>query len=429
MEAGANIMYLGLSSLLNRKKSVTFGYIKERLQERLQGWDKRKLSKGGKEILLKSVAQAILNYTMSVFLLPIEVCRDIERIMCKFWWRANPNKAQSIHWMSWERMSCRKSYGGMGFHGIREFNIALLGKQAWRLLVYPEKLVSKVFKARYYPKGTFMTTNIGSSPSYVWRSVFEAQSLIKQGSSCRVGNGQSLPILNVPWLPDVNDPYVHSTSEAIMNEKVSSLMVMGESNWDVDLIHDLFDDRDAALILSIPLNNSTADNWYWKGEKLGIYSVKSAYLILQETSSIGQDDENSGFWRKLWNLKIPPKIKIFLWRSVNNCLPTKDLLRVKQVPVNDICPVYNVGQETILHSLVMCSFAENCWSKAALPVITGNFYSFAEWLELVFSQSSMDTSVISAMLCWMIWKNRNDLVWNQRKYGCIRGVSNGIICP
>lgn len=58
--------------------------------------------------------------------------------------------------------------------------------------------------------------------------MLEAQSLIKQGSSCRVGSGQSLFIMNVPWLPDVNDPYVHSDSEAIINQKVSSLMVTGE---------------------------------------------------------------------------------------------------------------------------------------------------------------------------------------------------------
>lgn len=129
------------------------------------------LSKGGKEVLL---------YTTSVFLLPLEVCKYLERVMCRFWWRTNSSRSGGIHWMSWDRMSLRKIVGGMGFRSIGEFNLALLGKQAWRLLFNPEKLVSKVFKARYYPSESFLTAKIGSSPCYIWRSVFEDQGLIKQ---------------------------------------------------------------------------------------------------------------------------------------------------------------------------------------------------------------------------------------------------------
>lgn len=166
-EAGTNSMYLGLPSLINRKKSVAFGYIKDRLQERLKGWDKKKLFKGGKEILIKTVAQTLPNYTMSVFLLPLEVCRDLERVICKFWWNTNSSKEKSIHWMSWDRMSARKSVGCMDFRNIRDFNIALLGKQAWRLLVHPDKLMSRVFQARYYHSQSFLTAKLGSNPSYI----------------------------------------------------------------------------------------------------------------------------------------------------------------------------------------------------------------------------------------------------------------------
>lgn len=100
MEADANSLYLGLPSFLHRKKTVAFGYIKEKMQQKLQGWDKKKLSRGGKEILIKSTAQSLPNYTMSVFLLPLDICKEVERSMCKFWWNTNPLKAKSIHWMS-----------------------------------------------------------------------------------------------------------------------------------------------------------------------------------------------------------------------------------------------------------------------------------------------------------------------------------------
>uniref|UniRef100_A0A803PW48 Reverse transcriptase domain-containing protein n=1 Tax=Cannabis sativa TaxID=3483 RepID=A0A803PW48_CANSA len=39
-----------------------------------------------------------------------------------------------------------------------------------------------VFKARYYPNGLFLDANLGNSPSFVWRSVYEAQAIIRVGA-------------------------------------------------------------------------------------------------------------------------------------------------------------------------------------------------------------------------------------------------------
>lgn len=247
--------------------------------------------------------------------------------MCKFWWSTNASKDKCIHWMCWSRLCSTKADGGMSFRCLRDFNLALYGKQAWRLVLYPNKLVSQVYKARYYPSGTFLAATIGSNPSYIWRSVLETQNLIKSGMSCRVGNGEEVAILNTPWLPVISDPYVHSNSEALFNKKVSSLMKTREKVWDEDLIVDLFTARDVAIILSIPLSDDDRDTWYWRHEKMGHYSVKSAYIVIQETKTHSHTAANSGFWRKLWNLKIPPKVKNFLWRAAANCLPTKDLLK------------------------------------------------------------------------------------------------------
>lgn len=106
---------------------------------------------------------------------------------------------------------------------MRDYNIALLGNQGRRLIKYPEILVSQVFKARYFPQGTFLTAKIGSSTSYIWRSILEAQYVIKKGIGCRVGNSESISIELVPWLPVESDPYIHTSSESIHGQKVSSL--------------------------------------------------------------------------------------------------------------------------------------------------------------------------------------------------------------
>lgn len=149
----------------------------------------------------------------------------------------------------------------------------------------------------------------------------------------------------------------------MMGQTVSSLMSLYGTGWDVDLILDMFDSRDTNIILSIPLNTEVEDSWYCKREKMGSYSVKSAYRLIQDDKPSFNTDDNLGFWRNLWNLKIPLKVKIFLWRASTSSLPTKDLLRAKKVQVNDLCPMCNDQPEFVLHVFVNCAYATSCWEK------------------------------------------------------------------
>lgn len=107
-------------------------------------------------------------------------------------------------------------------------------------------------------------------------------------------------------------------------------MLTGEIAWDIDLIKDIFDARDAELILSIPLHANVRNTSYWRYEKMGHYSVKSSYICIQKAKANHNSADNSGFWRKPWQLKLPSKVKSFLWHVVSGGLPTKDLLRSRQ---------------------------------------------------------------------------------------------------
>jgi hypothetical protein len=72
-------IYLGLPSMIGRSKKATFSYIKDRIWKRINSWRGRALSKAGKEIMIKSVLQAIPSYIMSMFLLPSLLIDDIEK--------------------------------------------------------------------------------------------------------------------------------------------------------------------------------------------------------------------------------------------------------------------------------------------------------------------------------------------------------------
>lgn len=77
-------LYLGLPSIIGRNKNEVFSFVKDKVRNKLQSWKNIYLSTTGKEILIKSVAQAIPNYAMSVFLLPLDLCDDLEKMMNSF---------------------------------------------------------------------------------------------------------------------------------------------------------------------------------------------------------------------------------------------------------------------------------------------------------------------------------------------------------
>ena len=60
-----NEKYLGLPVSTGKSRKKAFEYIKGKLWARIQGWQDKLLSKAGKEILVKAVAQAIPTYVMS----------------------------------------------------------------------------------------------------------------------------------------------------------------------------------------------------------------------------------------------------------------------------------------------------------------------------------------------------------------------------
>lgn len=68
----------------------------------------------------------------------------------------------------------------------------------------------------------------------------EARVLLKTGDVHRVGSGNCIDILNYPCLPNAQDPYIHNVHQALQGKRVSSLIFTDQSEWDVDLINDIF---------------------------------------------------------------------------------------------------------------------------------------------------------------------------------------------
>ncbi|KAL0434848.1 UNVERIFIED_CONTAM: putative mitochondrial protein [Sesamum radiatum] len=119
-------LYLGLPSRVGRSKRELFATIRDRIWQKISGWNEKLLSQAGKEILITAVLQAVPSYAMGCFKLPITLLKEIQSMISRFWW--GNGGQHKIHWVSWTRLCDSKLSGGLGFRQLHLFNLAMLAK-------------------------------------------------------------------------------------------------------------------------------------------------------------------------------------------------------------------------------------------------------------------------------------------------------------
>ena len=286
LEIKSHEKYLGLPSFIGRSKNTAFSELKRQVWRKMTGWKEKLLSHGGREILIKAIAQSIPTYTMSVFKLHDSLCQDLNSMFSNFWW-GHHDKSRKAHWVSWNMLCKSKEVGGLGFRDLKSFNLALLAKQGWRLLHQPHSLIFQVLKAKYFPHYEFLEANAGYRPSYAWRSIASTRPVLKLGLRWHIGDVKSVRITKDPWLPlSSSFRSLSALNNLNSNERVSVLINEATHSWNIEAIHGLFSEWEASIICSIPLPpRPKLDRLLWNGTKSGIFTVKSAYFFTDERPS------------------------------------------------------------------------------------------------------------------------------------------------
>lgn len=203
-----------------------------------------------------------------------------------------------------------------------------------------------------------------------------------------MGDGKSVYIWKDKWLLDKNNDRIEGAPFPLLeNETVSALMHHQRNEWDCEAIQDLFGQRDARLILSIPLSvGSPNDKLIWIHEKDGSFSVKRCYKAL-----IGDFLEaDIANWTQSWNLKIPPKIKVFFWQACAGCTHTTDVLTKKNIDCPTLCQWCDREDETLIHIMYECDVPRNVWNYFPIVLPAPSSQSFIEWASYLFEQLSKE---------------------------------------
>lgn len=154
--------------------------------------------KGEKSYFLKQVALSIPTYVMSCFKLLNTLCTELESLIAQFWWGQEVEE-KKIYWIGWKKLCKSKFHQGMGFKSLNTFNLALLAKHGWCILNQENSLLHKVFKVRYFPKGSFFEATLGSNPSFTWRGIWKVKKVIQKGCRWRISDGCSMNVWPDSW--------------------------------------------------------------------------------------------------------------------------------------------------------------------------------------------------------------------------------------
>jgi hypothetical protein len=413
-----NEKYLGLPVYMGRSKTKTFAYLKDRIWKKIQGWKENFLSKAGKEILIKAVAQAMPTYAMSCFDLTKTLCDEIGRMVARYWW-ANMDNERKMHWVSWEKMCIRKEEGGMGFRDLYLFNLAMLARQAWRLITVEESLCAQVLRAKYYMNGNLLSAVERLGISYSWRSILRGVQAMKEGLIWRIGNGHNVNIWLDPWIPNAATRRPCTPQGRNVITRVDDLLDPGTGTWDTQLVQDIFWKMDADIILTIPVRMDHNDYVAWHSDGKGIFSVKSAYHVLKDKEEAkGKKQVGESFsgartgrleWKKLWKKKCRPKILQFIWRLAHNSLPLRRNIKHRGMEADTVCPVCHRLDEDAGHLLLKCKQVKQCWRQLNLEK-ERNVLIMArtgeEFIQQILLYDDPKVALVFTFL-WVWWTARN----------------------
>ncbi|CAN1241903.1 Putative ribonuclease H protein At1g65750 [Linum perenne] len=320
-------------------------------------------------------------------------------------------------WMRWEKLCVKKRDGGIGFKDLHAFNLAMVGKQSWKLMTNHDAIVTKIFKAKVFPKVDFLSATLRSNPSFVWHGILKTQSLLQQGYRWRIGNGRRIRVWSDPWLKEEGRRHVVSpVREGLEDLRVSNLWIPGTRSWDEELLEELFVPEDVEAILRIlPLTDNGEDAMIWHVSSDGAYSVKSAYKEVTERAPNRDQLRVQGAWKLLWEMNLPPKTLHFAWRVGRGILPLRQTLQRRNLSVPIECGLCNEEMESEMHLFGHCIVAEDCWRQVSLrdkvSSLLNRHVEFKELMEEVLSSWEVDSRECWFTIIWSLWYERNQRVW------------------
>ncbi|CAL8990467.1 unnamed protein product [Prunus brigantina] len=206
--------------------------------------------------------------------------------------------------------------------------------------------------------------------SWAWNSLLVGCEILIKGARWQVMNGNTINIWSDTWLPQHDPGYLRASCPSSYLGPLSNQSVY--------------------FFAGCPSNHG--NSYLLMNERC---SVKFRYYYLMKhkknqvvMKACSSHVIDSNVWFRIWNCQTLPKIKIFLWRSVNGFLPTFEILFKRKLCQSPICPFCKEQPESIEHTLFLCPWAAKVW-----------FASCIAYRPLPQAFTSLDSWILDLWLC------------------------------
>jgi hypothetical protein len=192
---------------------------------------------------------------------------------------------------------------------------------------------------------------------------------------------------------------------------------MFEVDWELDCRRNLIqEDYEELLELQEALEviqiSEEDDGLIWALEPSGKFSSKSLYRLMVHPGEVDRRMVD------LWEIKLPLKIKVFLWMLWHDRVQIGEQLTRRKSKHSEFCK-YCGHVETRDHLFFNCNITQMIWVWVRVSLRwyrrPTSMTSFQDMLNAGEVENSKSANFfVLASVAWSVWKTRNDWVFNNR---------------
>ncbi|WVZ50906.1 LOW QUALITY PROTEIN: hypothetical protein U9M48_002112 [Paspalum notatum var. saurae] len=344
--------YLGIPMHYRKIQNKDWVEIEERFQKKLGSWKGKLLSVGGRLVLINSVLSSLPMFMFSFFEAPKGVIKKLDYYRSRFFWQSDEHK-KKYRLAKWSSLMLPKCFGGIGILDLELQNKCLLSKWLYKLL-NEDGAWQELIKKKYLHHKSITQVRLSILVGFDG-----VRNQFLSFGSFRTQNGRCVRFWEDKWNGRRAFMDLFPNLYRIVRKKhVTVASVLNSVPLNISFRRTLIGDNLVSwyeLVLKVA-NISLAkgnNEFRWDLNKGGAYSVQFLYNVLIQDRSIPRNS-------KLWKLKIPLKIKIFLWYLKNRVILTKDNL-VKRKWKGDTKSWLNVYSKKLKFHILLGASAI-CWA-------------------------------------------------------------------
>ncbi|OIT04251.1 putative ribonuclease h protein [Nicotiana attenuata] len=265
-QANFPFIYLGYTIYTGRKKICHYTEISNKVMNKVEGWQGRFLSKGGKEIIIKHILRSQTIHLLAAPVPPKAVLDQIEMYFSNFFWGQRDGK-NNYHWSSWGKMC----------YPVEE-------RGRWCRLRTEYTLWAKFMEAKYCIRSNILSRGISPTDSMAWNHLVKIRDKVEDNIIWKINEGNLLFWWD-DWTSQGSIKKLLDLSSRPRSTKVKEFIVGNE--WNLELIGREAPERVVNIIQCVSLRDPMArDLAIWKPSTDRRFSCATAFQALRQKGAL-----------------------------------------------------------------------------------------------------------------------------------------------